>query len=77
MAWSDEPTDAQIGTLYHMIQWKMPTAEAIKAVNWLKENSTRRDVSYELKRVRELYIRHRLTKDNVFGSEAWYGYKGE
>lgn len=75
MAWSDEPTDAQIGMLYHLIQWKMPTAEAIRAVDWLREHSTRRDVSYELKRIRELYIAHRLTKDKVFESEVWDGYE--
>lgn len=77
MAWSDEPTDAQIGALYHLIRWKMPNAEAIKALDWLKENATRRDVSYELKRVRELYIGHKLTKEDCFDSEIWEGFKND
>lgn len=75
MAWSDEPTDAQIGSIYHLIRWKMPNAEAIAALDWLKANTTRREVSYELKRIRELYMSHRLTRDNCFDSEIWEGFK--
>ena len=75
MAWSDEPTEAQIGSIYHLIRWKMPNAEAIKASEWLRSNTTRRDVSYELKRIRELYMSHKLTKERCFDSEIWEGFE--
>lgn len=75
MAWSDEPTQAQLATIYHLIRWKLPTAELAFAVKWLENNATRREVSYEMGRLRKLYIDHKLTKDNIFESEIWEGYK--
>lgn len=77
MAWSDEPTDTQIGAIYNLIRWKMPNAEAIMALDWLKENATRREVSYEMKRIRDLYMDHKLTKNRCFDSEIWEGFKNE
>ena len=77
MAWSDEPTQAQLAAVYHLIRWKLPTAEVTFAVDWLEQNATRREVSYELKRIRNLYINHKLTKDNIFESEIWEGYKDD
>ena len=75
MAWSDEPTDAQLSAIYHLIRWKIPDAKAILALDWLRERATRREVSYEMKRLRELYISHKLTKDNCFDSEIWEGFE--
>ena len=75
MAWSDEPTETQIGALFNFIQWKLPRDEAVHAVKWLQENSTRRDVSYELKRVRELFTQRKLTKESCFESDIWEGYE--
>ncbi len=74
MAWSDEPTEPQLEAIYRLIRWNMPNAEAIRACNWLKDNTTRRDVSYEMKRLRELYINHKLTRNRCFEGEIWEGY---
>ena len=75
MAWSDEPTEAQLAAIRHLIRWKLPASEVILASEWLKNNSTRRDVSYEMKRLRELYINHKLSRHNVFSGEIWEGFK--
>ena len=48
MAWSDEPTYAQIETVYRWIEWHMPTQLASDAVHWLKEHATRKEVSDEI-----------------------------
>ena len=77
MAWSDEPTEAQIGALHHLMRWKLSNAELIRAMNWLREHATRQDLSNELGRVRKLYIDHELTKERCFDSEVWEGYDYE
>lgn len=76
MSWSDEPTYAQIETIYRWIEWHMPTQEARDAVNWLKEHATRHDVSCEIKRLGDLYHHHKLDKSECFNSDIWDGYKG-
>lgn len=75
MAWSDEPTNAQLSALYNMIKWKASGDSAIAAVQWLAERATRRDVSRELKRVRELYQEHALNASNCFIGEIWEGFE--
>lgn len=75
MAWSDEPTDSQIGTLYRWISWHMSTPEARHAIKWLKNNATRKEVSDEIKRVHDLYYSRKLDKDSCFDSEVWEGYE--
>jgi len=79
MAWSDEPTDSQMGTLYRWISWHMSTPEARDAVHWLKEHATRKEVSDEIKRVHDLYYGRKLDKDACFDSSIWadYEYSGE
>lgn len=76
MAWDDKPSKAQISALYHMIQWKMPTAEAQDAVRWLEKNATKKQVSEELGRVRKLNIERSLTRDECFKSDVWKEYYG-
>ena len=73
MAWSDEPTDAQLAVVYRFIRWEMSTPEAREAAKWLGVNSTRREVSFEIKRLRDLYNGRKLNRDLVFGSEIWDG----
>ena len=74
MAWSDEPTYAQIETVYRWIQWHMPNQKASDATKWLKEHATRKEVADEIKRLHDLYHSHKLSKDNCFDSEVWGGY---
>ena len=75
MAWSDEPTEAQLAAIRHLIKWKLPSAEIMRASDWLEKHATRREVSYEMGRLRNLYIDRKLTKDNVFESEIWEGFE--
>lgn len=74
MAWIDKPTKAQINALYSWFRWKMPTAEAKDALDWLEQNATRRQVSDEMKRVRELYLTRSLNRDDCFRGEVWREY---
>lgn len=75
MAWSDEPTDAQLSTLFRWIEWHMPPREASYAVKWLKIHATRKEVSDEMSRVKKLYDEHKLSKEECFNSSIWDGYK--
>lgn len=77
MAWSDEPTYAQIQTLFRWIEWHMPNDEAVKATHWLKDHATRKEVSDEMSRIRKLYNEHSLTKDECFNSSVWEDYDPE
>lgn len=52
----------------------MPNGEASKAVHWLKEHATRKEVSDEIKRVHDLYYSHSLNKDECFNSSIWEDY---
>ena len=51
MAWTDEPTNAQLSALYNMIKWKANGDSATRAIQWLAEWASRREVSDELKRI--------------------------
>ena len=75
MSWSDEPTDSHLGALYSWIRWKLPTEKAQIAIKYLRENSTRQDVSQEMKRVRTLYYNHSLNADNALDSEIYDGFE--
>lgn len=75
MTWSDEPTDSQIGALYRWLSWNMAQDKARQAVNFLRDNSTRREVSIEMSRVKELYDHHLLNEQNAFESDIWEDYK--
>lgn len=74
MAWGDKPTDAQINAVWHWFYWKMPTEEAKDAVDWLKQNATRKQVSEELGRLRELSLKHALNRDVCLSGEVWQEY---
>lgn len=71
MAWSDEPTDAQLAALANLIKWQVPYKTVAMAIDYLSERATRQELSYELKRLRELYIDHKLTREECFNSELW------
>ena len=71
MAWSDEPTDAQLGALCRLLKWRVSNDLLSEALEYLRYCKTRREVSYELRRVRDLYIKRKLDKNNIFDSEIW------
>ena len=74
MAWLDKPTKAQINALWQWFSWKMPSSEAKDALDWLEQNSTRKQVSDEMKRVRELSMTHGLNRETCFSGEVWQEY---
>lgn len=74
MGWLDRPTEAQISVLWHWFRWKMPTAEAKDALDWLEKNANRKQVSEEMKRIRELYLNNSLTREDCFKGEIWQEY---
>ena len=75
MGWSDEPTNAQLSAIYNMIKWKASGDSAIAAIQWLAEKATRREVSRELKRIKDLYSTHALSASNCFIGEIWEGFE--
>ena len=74
MAWSDEPTDMQLGTIFSWLSWKVDRNTAQEAVKWLQNTATRRDVSAEMNRLRDLRQKNLLDASNCFTSEIWEGF---
>ena len=77
MVWSDKPTDAQLYRVYSWIRWEMTNEQAQKAIAWLEETATRRDVSLEMTRLKELKEKRLLDGKNCFESQIWEGFKHE
>lgn len=77
MAWNDKPTDAQLTGYYTIIKWSIPSDLARKAVIWLENCATRRDVSLEMDRIHPLAKTHRLNASNCFIGEIWKGFLDE
>lgn len=77
MAWSDEPTDMQLGIIYSWLVWKVDRETAKDAVKWLETSATRKDVSVEMNRLKILKDEHKLTEENCFDSEIWEGFKND
>ena len=75
MAWSDEPSDAQINALLNMIRWEISNEEIPRINAYLKERATRREVSDELGRLRELKMSRKMNPDTAFASEIWADYE--
>lgn len=74
MAWSDEPTDMQLGTIFSWLSWKLDRQTAQEAVAWLQNTATRRDVSTEMGRLKNLREKNALNASNCFESEIWEGF---
>ncbi len=74
MAWTDKPTKSQIDVLYNWFRWKMPTVEAKDALDWLEQNATRKQVSDEMGRIRNLYKSHSLNREDCFRGVIWQQY---
>lgn len=74
MAWSDEPTEAQLGTVFSWLKWKVDRDTASKAVEFLENSATRRDVSTEMTRLKALKDKGLLNASNCFESDIWEGF---
>lgn len=77
MAWNDEPTEMQLGTIYSWLKWHMSWEKASAAVSWLEKTATRREVSYEMTRLRALKEKRLLDGNNCFQSDIWEGFDHE
>jgi len=71
MAWSDEPTEAQLGTIYSWFKWEMSNEKAAAAIEYLENTATRRDVSFEMRRLKNLKEKRLLDASKCFESEIW------
>lgn len=74
MSWIDKPTKAQLNAIWHWFNWEMTGAEARDALNWLEKNATRKQVSEELGRLKELSLEHKLNREECFRGEVWQDY---
>lgn len=77
MTWDDEPSEMQLGTIFSWLRWCVDRQTASDAVNWLQQNATRRDVSYEMTRLKGLKEKHRLDGSTCFKSDIWEGFEHE
>lgn len=77
MAWSDEPTEAQLNTvaLWLKYETKVSPETITSACNWLEEHGTRGDVAREMTRLKQLKDEHRLDEKNCFTGEIWEGFE--
>lgn len=74
MAWSDEPTYAQINVIFSWLESEIGREEAKKATSWLENTATRHDVSVEMSRLKELRDKGLLDASKCFTSEIWEGF---
>ena len=71
MAWNDKPSDAQIGALLNLIRWEITNQDVPRIVAYLESHATRRTISEELGRLRELKINRKMNRDSAFDSLFW------
>ena len=67
----NSPTYAQLDTLFRWFVWQMPRSEASAAVDYLKHNATRDQVSEEIGRIYPLFKNHTLNKQRCFEADIW------
>lgn len=72
---NNQPTDNQLTTIYSWIEWEMPREEARNAIRWLESHATRKEVSFEMRRLYPLHHEHKLSKEACFDSKIWEGYE--
>lgn len=73
MSWSDKPTEEQLGALYRYIDMYAgaPREKARTATKWAENYADRRQVSDELRRLRDLKMHNKLDEYSCFASELW------
>jgi hypothetical protein len=77
MAWSDGPTPAQIGAWANLVKWDLPDVLINEACKFIEKNMTRKEISEELGRTRDLYMKRKITEDSCFNSPVWDKFKAK
>ena len=72
MAWTDAPTEKQLGAYRIIVNNVVPWDVAIEMLRIL-EKKTRKDVSEELQRVKDLYDGHRLDVEAALDPDFYNG----
>lgn len=75
MAWTDKPTDNQINALLNMIRWEITREDMPKINAFLVNNTTRKEVSEELGRLRMLKMSRKMNRDTAFAGAIWNNYE--
>lgn len=74
MAWTDAPSEGQMGAWWRLTKWALPDNVQTAAMEWLEKHADRKQMSDELARVRELYIKRNLDERSCFDSSIWIGF---
>lgn len=74
MSWDDAPSEAQLGTVFSWLKWEMDTKQAQDAVRFLQKTATRREVSREMNRIKELKEKRLLSTSTCFKGKIWEGF---
>lgn len=74
MAWSDSPSEGQMGAWWRLTKWALPDNVQTLAMDWLEKHADRKQMSDELARVRGLYIKRNLDEKSCFDSSIWIGF---
>lgn len=69
-----KPTYNQTNCIYKWLSWKMPTAKAMAAANYLERTASRMEVSQEMNRLKKLKDARRLDEETAFSSKIWEGF---
>ena len=77
MAWTDDPTPAQIGAWANLVKWDLSDVLINEACKYIEKNFTRKQISEELGRTRELYIKRRLNEKACFDAPVWDGFRAK
>ena len=77
MAWEDKPTDNQIRALVNFLGWHANVSDNknMEVMKWVEGHATRKQVSDELGRLRDLYIAGKLNEKNAFESPIYDGFE--
>ena len=75
MAWTDKPTDNQINALLNLIRWEITREDMPKINAYLVNNTTRKEVSEELGRLRMLKMSRKMNRDTAFAGAIWNNYE--
>lgn len=74
---NDKPTQPQLNIIYKWLSWKIPTYAAKAAVEFVKENKTKKETIAEISRLHDMWESKKLNHINWNASEFWEGFEYE